>query len=157
MLLGWIHILAWIYRSCIVRKSSVLDASLHYVQRIRYAEILQFFLLFSMILRCRIQSPTVSKQQDVRWSGFRWSILLSFGYVCYSNIDRAISTPSCSYCIWNRYCKKQRSTLPNFLLFAWFDMVDPIVCHVQTKRCTMMRLSQIDYVVNWLCLRCVYW
>ena len=35
-----------------------------------------------------------------------------------------ISTPSCSYCIWNRYCQHHRSILPNFLLFARFDTVE---------------------------------
>ena len=28
------------------------------------------------------------------------------------------------YCIWNRYCQNHRSTLPNFLLFAWFDTLE---------------------------------
>ena len=36
----------------------------------------------------------------------------------------AISTPSCSYCICNRYCQSHRSILPNFLLFVWFDTVE---------------------------------
>ena len=35
----------------------VLDGSLHYVQYIPYAAILQIFLLFSMIWDCRIKSP----------------------------------------------------------------------------------------------------
>ena len=40
----WIHILAWIYRSCIViHKSLVLDGSLHYVKCVTYAAILQIF------------------------------------------------------------------------------------------------------------------
>ena len=33
-------------------------------------------------------------------------------------------TPSCSYCIWNRWWQNDRSILPNFLLFAWFDKVE---------------------------------
>ena len=33
----------------------------------------------------------------------------------------ANSILSCSYCICNRYWQNHRSTLPNFLLFAWFD------------------------------------
>ena len=32
-----------------------------------------------------------------------------------------ISTPSCSYCIWNRSRQNHRSILPNFLLVVWFD------------------------------------
>ena len=35
-----------------------------------------------------------------------------------------ISTTSCSYCIWNRYCQNHRSIFPNFLLFAWFDTLE---------------------------------
>ena len=66
-----IDIRDWIYRSCIViHKSLVLDGSLHYVQCIPYAEILQIFLLFSMIWNCRIQSPAVSKERDAQWCGF---------------------------------------------------------------------------------------
>ena len=58
------------------------------------------------------------KQQDVRWCGFCWSIPLCIDYVWNSSIDRAISTPSCRYFIWNRYCQNYRSILPNFLLLA---------------------------------------
>ena len=83
----------------------------------------RFFSILSMIWYCRIQSPAVFKQRDVRWCGFRWSIPLSIDYVWNSCIDTAISTPSCSYCIWNRYFQHHRSILPNFLLFAWFDTV----------------------------------
>ena len=35
-----------------------------------------------------------------------------------------ISTPSFSYCKWNRYCQNRSSILPNFLLFAWFDTLE---------------------------------
>ena len=115
----------WIYRSCIViHKSLVLDGSLHYVQCVRYAEILQIILLFSMICNCRIQSPAVSKQRDVRWCGFRYSIPISIGYLWSACIDMAISTPSCSYCIWNSYWQNHPSILPNFLLFAWFETLE---------------------------------
>ena len=118
----WIHFLPWINHSCIViHKWLVLDGSLHYVQRVPYAEILHIFLLFSMIWNCWIQLPSVSKQGDVRWCGFRWWIPLSIDYDWNSGVDRAISTPSCSYCVWNIYCQNYRSILPNFLLLAWFD------------------------------------
>ena len=44
-----IHILAWIYRSCIViHKALVLDGSLQYVYCIPYVTFLQIFLLLSM-------------------------------------------------------------------------------------------------------------
>ena len=36
----------------------------------------------------------------------------------------AISILSCSHCICNRYWQNHRSTLPNFLLFAWFDTLE---------------------------------
>ena len=121
----WIHILAWIYRSFIVfHMALVLDGSLQYVQCVPYAAILQIFLLFSMMWYCRNQSPSVSKRQDIRWCRFRWSIPLSNAYVLESIIDRVISTPSCSYCIWNRYCQNHRRILPNILLFVWFDTVE---------------------------------
>ena len=68
---SWIHTLARIYRTCIViHKSLVWDDSLHYFIYVPYAEILQICLFFSMIWYSRIQSPAVSKQQDVRWCGF---------------------------------------------------------------------------------------
>ena len=51
---------------------------------------------------------------------FRYQI----DYVRNSYIDMAISTHSCSYCIWNRYVQHHRSILPSFLLFAWFDTVE---------------------------------
>ena len=121
----WIHMLALILHSCIViHKLLVSDGSLHYVQCVPYAEILPIFILFSMTWYCRIQSPVVSKQQDVRWCGFRWSIPLSIDYVWNSCIDRVITTPSWSYRIWNRWCQNHRSILLNFLLFAWFDKVE---------------------------------
>ena len=51
-------------------------------------------------------------------------IPLSIDYVWNSSVDGAISTPSYSYCIWNRYYQNHRSILPNFLLFAWFDTLE---------------------------------
>ena len=71
-----------------------------------------------------IQSPAPFKQQDVRWCSLRWSIPIFIDYVWESSFDRVISIPSCSYCIWNIYIHNHRSTLPNFLLFAWFDTVE---------------------------------
>ena len=80
------------------------------------------FSIVCMIWYGCVQSPPVSKRQYVRWCSFRWSILLSFDYVYNWFIGMAISTPSCSYCIWNIYCQNHR-ILPNFLLFVWFDTV----------------------------------
>ena len=86
----WIHIPAWIYRSCIViHKKLVLDGSLHYVQCVPYAEILQIFLLFSMIWNCRIQSPACPNNEmnghavllfdsDINWQSLK--CLYWYGY-----------------------------------------------------------------------------
>ena len=85
--------------------------------------ILQIFLFFSMIWYCRVQSPAVYKRQDLRWCSFRWSIPLSIDYVWESSIDWDILTPSCSNCIWNRYCQNHLRILPYFQLFVGFDTV----------------------------------
>ena len=85
------------------------------------------FCRFSIVWHDLILSNSiacVSKQRDVRWYGFRWSIPLSIDYVWNSSIDRSMFTPSCLYYIWNRYCQNHHSFLPNFLLFAWFDTVE---------------------------------
>ena len=125
----WIHIRDWIYRSCIAtHKSLVLDGSLHYLQCVPYAEILQIFQLFSMIWNCRIQSPAVSKQRDVCWCRCRHSIPISIGNLWNACIDMAISTPSCSYCKWYRYWQNHRSILPNFLLLLDLILLNSIVC-----------------------------
>ena len=71
-----------------------------------------------------IQPPAAFKLQDGQWCGFRWSILLSIDYVWELIIDSVISTPSCSYCIWSRYCQNHRSILRDLLLFAWFDSIE---------------------------------
>ena len=51
---------------------------------------------------------------------FRYQLTMS-GIRC---IDRAISTPSCSYSIWNRYSQNHRSIVRNYLLFEWFDTLE---------------------------------
>ena len=73
-----------------------------------------------MIWYCRIQSTAVSKERDIRWCDFRYSIPLSIDYVWNSGIDMAISILSCSYCMCNRYWQNHRSILPHFLMFTWF-------------------------------------
>ena len=82
------------------------------------------FLLFSMICYCQVQSPAVFKRQDVRWCNFRCSIPLSIDYVWECSVDQVIPTPSCSYCIWNRYCQNHRTIQPHFLLFVWLYTVE---------------------------------
>ena len=142
----------WIYGSCIViHKSLVSDGSMHYVPCVPYAAFLQIFLLISKIWYFRIQSLAVSKQRDVRWCCFRWSIPLSIDYVRNSCIDMAISTPH-AHIAYKIYTDK--------IILAFFrisyclhDLIrlNSIVCYVQTTWCTMMwfRWSipiSIDYV-----------
>ena len=104
-----------------------------------------------------LQLSAVSKQRDLRLWGFRWSIPLSIDYVWNLSIDRAIATPSSSYCVWNRYCQDHRSILPNFLMIAWFDTLELYRLPCSTTRSTMMRFTLIDSDINWLCLKCLYW
>ena len=58
-----------------------------------------------MILYDWIQSSAMFQQQDVRWYGFQWSILISIDYVWSVYIHGTISTPWYSYRIWNSYIK----------------------------------------------------
>ena len=143
----WIHILAWINHSCIViNKLLVLDGSLHYVQCVPHAQILQIFLLFSMIWYCRIQLRVFSKQRTM--------MRLSIGYVCNSSIDR-VSRLLHAHIAYEMDTAK---IIAAFLrIFYWlhdFIRLNSIVCHVQT---TMIRFSLIDFEINWLCLKCLYW
>ena len=82
------------------------------------------FRIVSMIWYAWIQSSAMIKQQDVRWCVFRRSLPLSIEHIWNSGIDSAISTSSCSYCIWNRHCQNHRSIHPYFVLFAWFDTLE---------------------------------
>ena len=82
------------------------------------------FPIICLIWYARIQSSAMFKQQDIRWCRYRRSIPLLIGHVWHSGIDMAILTPSCSYCIYNRWCQNHRSILPNFLLYAWFYTVE---------------------------------
>ena len=69
------------------------------------------FHIVCMILYGWIRSSAMFKQQDVRWYGFQWSILISIDYCWSANIHGAISTPWYSYCIWNSYIKITTSNL----------------------------------------------
>ena len=63
------------------------------------------FPLSSMIWCGWIQSSAAPKRQDVRWWSFLWSFPISIDYVWNAHIDRVISAPSWSNCIWNIYIK----------------------------------------------------
>ena len=115
-------------------------------------KLLQIFLLFSMIWYCRVQSLDVSERHDVRWCSLRWSILLSLDHVWEWIIDKIISTRSCSYCIWKRYCQNHRSILPKFLFLLYdYILLNSIDFRVQSKRCARIKFSLIDSVIDWLC------
>ena len=75
--------------------------------------------------------------------GFRCSIPLSIECVWNSSMDRAISTLSCSYCIWNRWCQNHSRIMPNFQLFVWFDTAESNRLPCARARCTMMLFSMI--------------
>ena len=51
--------------------------------------------------------------------------------------------------------------IPAFFRISYclLDLIrqNSIVCHVQTKRYRMMRISLADSTIKWLCLECVYW
>ena len=75
--------------------------------------------------------------------GFRCSIPLSIECVWNSSMDRAISTLSCSYCIWNRWRQNHSRIIPNFQWFVWFDTVEFNRLPCARARCTMVLLSMI--------------
>ena len=78
-------------------------------------------------------------------------------YLWNACIDMTISTPSCTYCIYNRYWQNHRSILRNFLCALDLLRLNSIVCHDQTTRNTMMQFSLVDSAIIRLCLECVYW
>ena len=117
----------------------------------------QMASILSKIWYFRIQSLAESKQRDVRWCGFRWSIPLSIDYVWNSSIDMAVSTPHAHIA----YKIDTDKIILTFFRISYclHDLIrlNSIVCHVQTTRCTMMWFSMIDSDINWLCLKCEYW
>ena len=96
----------------------------HIAYEIDTSKIIAAFIRISYCLHDLIRfSSIVCRVQTTRWymMRIRWSIPLSIGYVWNYSVDMAISTPSCTYSIWNRYWQNHRSILPNLLLFPWFD------------------------------------
>ena len=45
------------------------------------------------------------------------------------------------------------------IFYCLLDLIllNSIVYHVQTRRCTVMRFSLVDFIINWLCLEFEYW
>ena len=158
MICCWIYFIAWINHSCIViRKLFVLHGSLHYLQWVPYAAIVQMFLLFTMILYSRIQLPVVYKQRDVRQCSIRWSIPPSIDYVWKPNTAR-LSWLLHAHIAYEIDTAKLIAAFCRIYYF-FHDLIrsHSIVRHVQTTRCTMMLFSMIDSDINWRCWKCLYW
>ena len=70
-----------------------------------------------------LSNSTASRVQTTRCTMMQFSLVDSaINWLCLEiEYCQVISTSSCSYCIWNRYCQNHRSILPNFLLVVWFD------------------------------------
>ena len=111
---------------CIARAISTFSCSYRiwnsYCQNHR--RIMQSLPLFNMISYGWIQSPVVSKRKDVQWC-FRWWIAFFIDYAWNGCIDRAISTPSWPYCIWNSYIKITTVNL--------HDVVNDLPCKTVVK------------------------
>ena len=130
----------------------------HNAYEIDTSKIIAVFCQISYCLYDLIRLNSIAcrdRQHDLWWCSFRWSMPLSIDYVWHSCIDRVISTPSCSYCMWNRHFQNYRRILPNFLLFVWFDTVE--FNRLPCPNDTMICFSLIDSDINWLCLKSVYW
>ena len=101
----WMHFLAWINYSCVIIHMLLeLDGSLHTCTIYHMRQFCSFFYCLAWFDTVEFM-PAVSKQRAVRWCGRRGSIPLSIDYVWSVHIDRAISTPWYTCCIWNSYIK----------------------------------------------------
>ena len=104
-----------------------------------------------------IQSSAMIKQQDVRWCGFRWSIPLLFDYV-WNWVLIGLSRLLHAHIAYEIDIAK---IIAAFIRISHFfhDLIclNSVACHVETTRCTMMRISLIDSAINWQCLEFVYW
>ena len=131
----------------------VLDGSLHYVQCVPYAEILQIFLLFGMIWYCRVQSPAVSNNEmygdAVFTIRFRYQLAI-FGIrlliwksrLLHAHIAYEIDTDKIIAAFFRMF-------------YCLLDLIrlNSIVCHDQSTRYTMMQFRWsiplwLDYVWN---------
>ena len=131
-----------------IHKLFVLEGSLHYVQSVPYAAILENFLFFSMISYCRIQSPAcpISKIYDdavfadrfhYQLTMFGISELIGLSRLIHTHITCEIDTAKITAAIFR-------------ISYRLHDMIrlTLIVSHVQITKCTMMRFSQIDSNMN---------
>ena len=67
---------------------------------------------------CHVQTTRYTMMKFSPIDSFIHWLWLGFAYWW------VISTLSCSYCIWDRYCQNHRRILPSFLLFVWFHTVE---------------------------------
>ena len=111
----------WLRSKCVYWQG-YLDYHAHIVCDIAITKITAEFRrishCFGMIWHGWIQSPAVSKRYDIRWPNFGQPIPLSIDYFWNFCIGNSISTPSCSYCVWNSCCQNHSRNLPNFPLFS---------------------------------------
>ena len=135
-----------------------LDGSLHYVQCVPYAVILQIFLLFSMISETvefnRLPCPNNEMYDDAVFANrfhyqltmFGIRVLIWLSWFCHAHIACVINTDKIAAAFFR-------------ISYCLLDLIrmNSIVCHDQTTRYTMMQFSLIDSAIIWLCLEYVYW
>ena len=128
----------------------VLDGSLHYVQCVPYAAILQSFQLFSMICYYRIQRmpwPNNKMYDDANSSDrFRYQLTM-FGIRILIGQSRLLLAHIA-------YDIDSAKIIAAFFRISYclYDLIrlNSIIFHDQTTKCTMMRFSLIDSAINWL-------
>ena len=82
---------------------------------------LLLFAWFDTLELNRLQCSNNKMYDDADFADRFLYQLAMVGIFC---IDMAILTPSCSYCIYHRWCQNHRSILPNFPFCAWFDTIE---------------------------------
>ena len=154
----WIHILAWIYRRCIVfHKALVWGGSLQYLQCVPYAAILQIFYWlawFDAVEFNRLPCPNDKKYDDVVFVyRFRYQLTM-FGIRVLIWISRLLH----SHIAYNMDTAKMIAEFCR-ISYCLHDSIrlNSIVWNVHTKSYSITWLSLIDSDVNWLCLKCVDW
>ena len=146
----WIHILAWIYLSCIViHKSLVLDGSLHCVLWVPYAAILPIFFYclawFDTVEFNRLPCSNNEMYDDAVFADrFRYHLTM-FGIHVLIGLSRLLRGHIA-------YETDTDKIIAAFFRISYclHDLIrlNSIVCHVQTTRYTMMWFSMIDSDIN---------
>ena len=158
MICYWIHFQAWINHSCIViHNLLVLDALLHYMQRVPYAQFCRFHYCLAWFdtvefncLPCpnneMYDDAVIADRFRYQLTMFGFRVLIGLSRLLHAHIAYEIYTAKivAAFC-WISYCLHDLIRL------------NSTVCHFQTTRSTMMSFSMIDCDINWLCLKFVYW